>query len=78
MEEYPVKSFRRWPAAKARSWRVSIYSAVLCESGVREADEFGFELGVGFVFVVMGRCFGWRMRHWRHIGRWGRRGGMGR
>ena len=72
-----MKSLRRCPAANARSWRVSIYSAVLCERVVRDVDEFEFELVFGFVFVVMRRCLGWRIRHWRHIGRRGFRGGMG-
>lgn len=46
-----MKSLRRWPAANARSWRVSMYSAVLCDNVVRDVGfefEDELELGLGF------------------------------
>jgi hypothetical protein len=54
-----VKSLRRWPAANARSWSVSMYSAVLCDNVVRDVEfELEVEVGLGFELelVVMERC----------------------
>lgn len=55
-----MKSLRRWPAANARSWSVSMYSAVLCDNVVRDAEfelDVEVEVGLGFEleFVVMER-----------------------